>query len=943
MATKTNEIEILLTGMQSTDDKSGPEWIQNMWIPNKTLEVRPGWGQVANIDSTLSLINNPLQDIGFSIRTDYGFQKVLGSTIFRTPSGARQILTVLQTIAVTSDCDASPQIEDVASKAHVVKGFEAVVYDLETDNIWHYPIIHRTNQERPDARPAKFAKGVYETDADFDRQRFIGGATDDTVSFTMIDNKIFFGSPSLPLHCYVPSSYRPRRFEKSKSKQANIVSFPNDSSEPFSESATFARIVPVKNPVLQDAFEYLTEGDLPNPAAITEYQNSLVVARGREIFFSDFDLRNAFKAANFITIQSDFEITAVHGVGSYLYIFTEGETFIYQAPATGALLSGGEAIRISETIGCYGPLAKTTIGTLMIWGDRSGIHTANGAQINTISDPIKHLFEGGMSNPYNNYTTQSGYLTFSNEQPRTFFEAANAEPKASMAHDDDTQSIFFSMPSLNLTVVFKIGTGFFVWNYEDVLDPQSKVKATRNLPNMQVLSIDGTIFAVGGLQEEEFLDSTDIRNGATGNNNDGQTAQSNSYFICQLGRGGALDRSVKNEDERTVLGRQYILEEGAPTQGQFYIEKPEFDPDGNLVLRVAARCAPTNMVTAQADQVDFLQVSFRYDTSHWQPVLSGTSATDLDFLLEPERQALRDGWHVFKSAFAAPTTPNAAGEHICIEYDGSKTVVAANNTSPYLNMTTKNRNTLCAFKLAPKSGVSSFDTNNYGLAHTSNDVALMKLNSVSGSATNLNDCHLIAWQQAVRSDLAGGLSGSLVGVVDTYTQVSQSINWLYKGSEIGDGNQIRARGLYSKMGTHGRAATSDSWPWGLLNAQFEADRKEYSGQIIDNSSQANNTFALTTVPDKDALRDRLYDSTAGIMAERVFSGSATYGSTTSSGTGNFLIDESQIDTISMSQSTRGEHVSVTLFGFIRDKAEKMFISSVKFCFRYVAGKRRRGR
>jgi hypothetical protein len=101
VATKTNEIEILLTGMQSTDDKSGPEWIQNMWIPNKTLEVRPGWGQVANIDSTLSLINNPLQDIGFSIRTDYGFQKVLGSTIFRTPSGARQILTVLQTIAVT--------------------------------------------------------------------------------------------------------------------------------------------------------------------------------------------------------------------------------------------------------------------------------------------------------------------------------------------------------------------------------------------------------------------------------------------------------------------------------------------------------------------------------------------------------------------------------------------------------------------------------------------------------------------------------------------------------------------------------------------------------------------------------------------------------------------------------------------------------------------------
>ena len=54
MASKFPEQDILVKGVINTDTKKGTEWIQNLWTPNTTLEVRPGFGQVAQIDSTLS-------------------------------------------------------------------------------------------------------------------------------------------------------------------------------------------------------------------------------------------------------------------------------------------------------------------------------------------------------------------------------------------------------------------------------------------------------------------------------------------------------------------------------------------------------------------------------------------------------------------------------------------------------------------------------------------------------------------------------------------------------------------------------------------------------------------------------------------------------------------------------------------------------------------------
>jgi len=421
-----------------------------------------------------------------------------------------------------------------------------------------------------------------------------------------------------------------------------------------------------------------------------------------------------------------------------------------------------------------------------------------------------------------------------------------------------------------------------------------------------------------------------------------------SFFITRLRKGGAIDRSVKDEDYRTVLGYDYELRQAVPESMLMYITKPEYDPDGNLILGVYLN--PSYLLGHAASVgVDLIQFSFGYDTTHFEPLMDPTSATHLEILLPSERIPGKLGWSAFKSLNGATTVPNAAGTNICIQYDGSLLAPQAWNTAPFLNLIARNRNPLCFIKLTPT--FVQQDTNSYGLFHNQLLPEQHVLNIVQdngGSEPVTHDAGLIAWQEAVRTDLAGGYTWSKTQpgerTRDDYTFMSQSINWVYKAPEVGSGEtQIRTRGIYSQIGSQGVVPQTDAWPWGQYNAGFAADRKEYSGQIIDNSAQANNTFALTTVANKDPLRNRLYDSTSGIMDERVFSGSARFGSDVNDFDGNFLIDESQYDTISMSQSTRGEMVTVTMFGFIRDKAEALVIGGLKLVYKVVAGRRRRGR
>ena len=131
------------------------------------------------------------------------------------------------------------------------------------------------------------------------------------------------------------------------------------------------------------------------------------------------------------------------------------------------------------------------------------------------------------------------------------------------------------------------------------------------------------------------------------------------------------------------------------------------------------------------------------------------------------------------------------------------------------------------------------------------------------------------------------------------------------------------------MSSHGSATSklSPAWLWGVYNTLLGSDWKDWSSQVIDYSGGN-----IENVVDKLTVRSRVQDS-AGDMKLRKFDGAPKYG--------EFLIDDEEMDTIATSDSTRGQRISYMLFGFIRNKAESLRLSSVKMSVRTRKGTRRR--
>ena len=150
-------------------------------------------------------------------------------------------------------------------------------------------------------------------------------------------------------------------------------------------------------------------------------------------------------------------------------------------------------------------------------------------------------------------------------------------------------------------------------------------------------------------------------------------------------------------------------------------------------------------------------------------------------------------------------------------------------------------------------------------------------------------------------------------------------------------DQVRTRGLYTRITSHGKAVVSPSpgYPYGLYNAAFGSDNGIYNSQVVDG------TDGLSTVPEKISIRTRIQNS-AGAMVQKVFS-IAKYGDPAAAATGDLLIDNEQVDSIAMSTSARGGSIGVILFGFIKDKAESVRLHAAKMTYKVIGGARRRGR
>lgn len=179
-------------------------------------------------------------------------------------------------------------------------------------------------------------------------------------------------------------------------------------------------------------------------------------------------------------------------------------------------------------------------------------------------------------------------------------------------------------------------------------------------------------------------------------------------------------------------------------------------------------------------------------------------------------------------------------------------------------------------------------------------------------------------------------NGSLPVSEEVYD--AQAVDWCIKGErlELPDRGQGRIRGLFLRHRSLGEPASiATRFGHGLLNATFQTDWREWSSQLADY------TMGLA-VSEKASVRSRMLGVAAAVN-KRTFGNVATWSSTASTSTGNFLIDDEQVDTRAVSLTARGETLSVMLFGHVRDKAQALIVDGLDMVVRQVGQIRRWGR
>ena len=150
MATRLREMELITPGVDLSHPEKG-QYYQNVYRKNGALLVRPGFGQLAQFDSTLGRVDDTQED---------GYSKCLGTRALRTNFGHTQLVSVHITQSYTSD---SPH-GGVWSPLYSVN-----IYDVTTDERWEEALYRHTAERSKEVTDLSEWHGIYESHRDKER------------------------------------------------------------------------------------------------------------------------------------------------------------------------------------------------------------------------------------------------------------------------------------------------------------------------------------------------------------------------------------------------------------------------------------------------------------------------------------------------------------------------------------------------------------------------------------------------------------------------------------------------------------------------------------------------------------------------------------------------------------------------------------------------------
>lgn len=879
-------IEAMPNGLNLSRADKG-QFLLNVWRQLDGWEVRPGFSQIAKMSSSQS-----------GPAPDGGFRELLGSYAVETTFGTPQILALWRLEGFTAN---------TLARSSNVSRYALTVYDADLRCGHDFVLHHQTSQRGDSSQPAPLWKPVYTTSRNKDRQSWQACLNSERPFFCAAGDAVLFGSGEIGVWMYLPCD---------PGVQGDTfvdATAPQSSHRADGEPGCLMRVVP-SDGATSDGQAYFGSDAFPSPVDACRVGASVCYVSGRSVYLTDPSAYGSIRALNAVTLPTRSELVAVGEVSGSIVAMTKDETWLIRMTSSG-LLDFAEIQQLDPTIGCFGPQAKTMAGHELVWCDRNGIYSFDGGtDISSVDASLEGLIYDGLSNPLSSYYNDTGDTLLANRQPNSFIRWD--DDAMHLTYDPSNAALFICLPTYQSALCMTRGS-WSLWTTDtQANDTPGAVVSSNNLLNPHMACASGRVFMVAG---PELYAGTPVS---------GSAYDDGAAVFCELGAGGGIDRNSNPEFDGRVLVGYYKQFGSALNEGALVVGKPKLLKTGEKIgVTLATRDTLLFPVylhpPAGVDSVDIVDIQLSID-SQWDFVTTALGASTIDVVFPSERDKARDGWGYQAPAAGAEIrsynagVPAAGGKDLVARFDGNYVgIVETWSNQPWLIAAAEGKTPLFWLPLLPPQDDSSTTWSGFTAA------------SIQDQAAVTHNLVTFVWE-------AGWIYER-----DDFSKTSQPVDWAlstgyFVGASFGSDDPLsmaRLRGAVLGVLSHGDGATiAANSKFGLMNAVFGSDWREFSGQITD-------YLMGNKVIERSTVRARLEGMT-GSQSKNLFDGGVAKWGSEGTSDGNVLIGDEQLETLNISGSVKGEGAQMMLFGHVRGVAQRLFVRSVQLVG-HAAGKARR--